>query len=163
MMSMRAILKSLNSYLEYLAIFVLLVTLPTMLFAVGIQVVLRYSIGMPIFWIEELSRYLMVWSTFFGADLALRRNQHVTIQMLIDCLSPRHQRYIEIVVSALIAAFAFFVLYYGFALIRVVRETNQVSPALGVSMVVPYLAIPLAAFSTCVHALGVLVLGAEKP
>lgn len=55
---------------------------------VFLNVVLRYGFNSSINVTEEVSRYLFVWLAFLGAILAFKENQHVSVTMLTEKLSP---------------------------------------------------------------------------
>ena len=46
------------------------------------QVFLRYVANSPLFWSEELTRYLIVWLTFLGASLGIRHRGHIAIELI---------------------------------------------------------------------------------
>ena len=62
-------------------IIVILAAMATMVFA---NVALRFLTDHSILWVEEVSRYLMIWLTFIGAGLVLRYGGHIGIDSLQD-------------------------------------------------------------------------------
>lgn len=52
-------------------------------------VILRYVFDYVIFWSEEASIYLIILSTFVGAVIALRHNEHVSVGLLTLLLGER--------------------------------------------------------------------------
>jgi TRAP-type transport system small permease protein len=66
--------------------------LAVMLVLVFGNVVLRYGFNSGITVSEELSRWLLVWLTFFGAIVALREHKHLGVDMLLQRLSPSLRR-----------------------------------------------------------------------
>ncbi|HEY6753027.1 MAG TPA: TRAP transporter small permease subunit, partial [Rubrobacteraceae bacterium] len=44
-----------------------------------LQVILRYLFNYTIFWSEEATIYLLILSTFIGAVITLRHNEHVNV------------------------------------------------------------------------------------
>lgn len=73
-----------------------------MLFAcfaiVCVEVISRSYLGIAISWSEELSRYLIIVSTYFGAA-AVRSRDHIRVELLIDFLPPKARRLLEMVVT----------------------------------------------------------------
>jgi TRAP-type C4-dicarboxylate transport system permease small subunit len=47
-------------------------------------VLLRYVFLHPIFWADELARYLMVWMIFLGAGKVAGNEGHVSVTILAD-------------------------------------------------------------------------------
>ncbi|WP_420006306.1 TRAP transporter small permease [Arenibacterium sp. LLYu02] len=55
------------------------------------QVVLRFGFDRPQAWVEEISRYLLVWITFIGAAAAYATDEHIRVTALTELLD-RHLR-----------------------------------------------------------------------
>jgi TRAP-type C4-dicarboxylate transport system permease small subunit len=76
------------------------------------NVVLRYGFNSGITMSEELSRWLLVWLTFFGAIVALRDHKHLGVDTLVQRLPPFLKR-VCFVVSYLLMIFASYLLLNG--------------------------------------------------
>jgi TRAP-type C4-dicarboxylate transport system permease small subunit len=76
------------------------------------NVVLRYGFNSGITMSEELSRWLLVWLTFFGAIVALRDHKHLGVDTLVQRLPPVLKR-VCFVVSYLLMIFASYLLLNG--------------------------------------------------
>lgn len=105
------------------------------------QVVLRYVFRSPFVWAEEASIFLMIWMTFVGAGAAIRRRANVAMTLLVDRLPAKFSRWVFVVCSLAILGFLATVAWKGWFLSM--SAEDQRTPALGVSMVWPYLIIPL--------------------
>ncbi|MGQ9473583.1 MAG: TRAP transporter small permease [Candidatus Caldatribacteriaceae bacterium] len=85
------------------------IALALMVFCVLFQVFVRYFInllGMVLFaWTEGLARFLLIFVTFWGAAVALRRKEHITIPILIDRISPRMRPFLLFVSIAIMGFF----------------------------------------------------------
>lgn len=68
---------------------------------VFLNVVLRYGFNSSINVTEEVSRYLFVWLAFLGAILAFKENQHVSVTMLTEKLSPFKRTLLSVFTDAL--------------------------------------------------------------
>ena len=64
------------------------IILSAMSILVFLNVVLRYGFNSSINITEEVSRHMFVWLAFLGAVLAFSENQHVSVTVLVDKLSP---------------------------------------------------------------------------
>lgn len=51
-------------------------------FAVVLQVFFRYVLSMPLTWSEEAARYLNVWTVLLGAALAVKRREHLRVDLV---------------------------------------------------------------------------------
>src|SRR6185503_7119214 len=83
------------------AVIALLAAMATMVFA---NVALRFLTDYSILWVEEASRYTMVWVTFAGAGLVLRYGGHIGIDSLQQAM-PRFAPAIRAGIVALLAIF----------------------------------------------------------
>jgi TRAP-type C4-dicarboxylate transport system permease small subunit len=59
------------------------VLLVMMTFIVLLGVFYRYALGDPIFWIEEVSRYVFAYIVFLGAALSTHRRGHMAVDALV--------------------------------------------------------------------------------
>ena len=83
------------------AVIVLLAAMATMVFA---NVALRFLTDYSILWVEETSRYTMVWLTFIGAGLVLRYGGHIVIDSLQQAV-PRFAPVIRTIFVVVMALF----------------------------------------------------------
>jgi TRAP-type C4-dicarboxylate transport system permease small subunit len=56
---------------------------------VFLQVVFRYVLRQPLFWSEELPRYLLIWMSFLAAALAQKTEAHINITLCLTWLPRR--------------------------------------------------------------------------
>ncbi|KRE16682.1 hypothetical protein ASE66_08635 [Bosea sp. Root483D1] len=94
-------------------------------------------------WSEELSRYLIIVSTYFGAAAAVRTDDHIRVELLIDLLPAPLRRALEVLVSLLCALFTGVVGYFGYRWV-------EGSAALGLSSADSSLVIPIYVFQAVV-------------
>lgn len=105
------------------------------------QVISRFFIHFPLTWSEELSRYLMVYIVFAGASLAMRHNKLISIELLPESLSYQKRKILLMIVMILSIVFFAILFFQGLTMIE--RVMLQTSASLGISMAVPYAAIPI--------------------
>ena len=80
---------------------------------IGLQVFLRYVINNPSVWSEEAARFSMVYLCFFGACLAMKREESLKVTFFIQKLPTKVSLYLGIVLKVFILIFLFFVLWFG--------------------------------------------------
>jgi TRAP-type C4-dicarboxylate transport system permease small subunit len=107
------------------------------------QVVLRYVFAAPLVWAEEATVFLMIWVTFIGSGIAIRRNAHIAMTVVADRLPTGLARAVAAASQLAIVAFLAVVAWQGFRLAAFVAD--QPSPAMRIPMMWPYLAIPVGA------------------
>jgi len=61
---------------------------------IGYSVFWRYVLGVPIAWTDELSGYLVVLMVMTGVSEALRRGDHINVDLLVGRLTPPKQRWV---------------------------------------------------------------------
>ncbi len=117
----------------------------TLVVLVVAAVVVRYFgiLGGSLHWVDEASRFIMVWIAMLGSVVALDRGAHLAVALVPDALGPRGRRAVLLVANLLSIAFTVVLAWKGWELSQ--RTMRQVSPSLGLPMGYVYLAIPVAA------------------
>ena len=130
---------------------VLIAIMAAMAVLVFANVVSRYGLNYSIIWVEELTRYLMVWVGFLGAGLVLRLGAHIAIEAFQDILPPRAAQALRAAIVLLLAATFAAMTWLG---VRYVAFAwDQETPVLNWSTGAVYLAIPLGSALLLVHLL----------
>jgi TRAP-type C4-dicarboxylate transport system permease small subunit len=123
----------------------LLAAMATMVFA---NVLLRFLTDHSILWVEEASRYAMVWLTFIGAGPVLRYGGHIGIDTLQQAL-PRAAAALRAAVFALLALFSGVMVVVG---IRYAMLTwAQTTPVMEIPVGAVYLAMPVGFALLLIH------------
>lgn len=109
---------------------------------VFLGVIYRYVLVSPLGWAEEIARYCLVWNTFFGSYLALRRGKHIGLQMGLAWLPPRVRRAMAGIGTITMGIFFAVLIRYGtpFAF----RFLESESPYLEIPLGLVYLILPVA-------------------
>lgn len=125
-----------------------------LVFTVLLQVFMRYVVGVPVTFTEELSRYLLIWLGLLAASYAYRQRMHLALDLLVDKLQGTNKVALNILIHSLVAIFSVAVLLYGgLQLVYLTYELDQSSPALGVSMSVIYMALPISGITILIYAI----------
>ena len=129
------------------AVVAMLAAMALMVFA---NVVLRFTTDHSIFWVEEVSRYLMIWLTFIGAGPVLRYGGHIGIDTLQERY-PRHGPWFRGLILALLVPFFAFMVWIG---VRYAMLTwGQTTPVMEIPVGAVYLAMPIGFALLIVHLL----------
>lgn len=91
-------------------------------------------------WSVELSVYLFVWMTFVGASLALKKNEHFAIELVVEKLPRRYARIAVRSSQVLVVVFSLLLVWYGG--VQAWNGWNTVTPVLEIPRTVPYAAVP---------------------
>ncbi len=121
------------------------------------QVFFRFVIVHSLPWSEEFSRYSLVWASFLGASIALKRGLHIGVEAFIGKLPEGKRRSIYLITLVLLLLFLFTVMVKGFQLAQF--NMKQSSPAMRIPMGFPYLAIPVGALLMMIHLFDQFFLG----
>jgi TRAP-type C4-dicarboxylate transport system permease small subunit len=114
-----------------------------MTFIVLMSVFYRYALGDPIFWVEEVSRFLFAYIVFLGAALSTHRRGHMAVDVLVKKLPHRVKDGWHVAIDMVVATVLLFVLVEGwrFTLLSQVL----ISTALHIPMSVFFFSVPLGA------------------
>ncbi len=99
---------------------------------VAIQIFLRYGLGHPFVWADELANWLFVWVIYLGASVLVRYDAHLTVGIVTDHLSPRVNQWRKLFVNLLVLAFLSLLFFQTVALLQKFAFTP--SAAMGVPM-----------------------------
>jgi TRAP-type C4-dicarboxylate transport system permease small subunit len=95
---------------------------------------------LPLFWTEEFARYCLVWSSLLAAGIALKRGQHIAVTFVAERF-PRRIRTVAALGGDIFVAIMLAVVLWG-GIYLVILTRHQLSPAMRLSMSLPYMAIP---------------------
>ena len=92
-----------------------------------VAVFFRYVLNAALPWPEEVAGYLLVWISFSGAYVALRRGRHISFGALVDSMPPAVARAVRFGVDLMLAGLFLFILVYSVRMIRVLGSDLLVS------------------------------------
>ena len=78
---------------------ILAVTVGIMVIIIAYQVIMRYIFAHANSWSEELARYLFIYDVMIGAAIAIRRNSHLQIDILINLMKPKVRTILTIIAT----------------------------------------------------------------
>ena len=135
------IIKWLDEHLEEYMIAILTTVMTILLF---LQVLFRFVLNLPLAWVEEISLYSMVWLCYFGGSLAIKKREHLKMEIITNFLKPKAKKIFDIISLALFFAFAVFVLYHVTLLTIDILQRGQVTAVLEMPKWIPYAGVPAA-------------------
>lgn len=107
------------------------------------NVLLRNLWGASLPFAEEICQFLVIWATFAGLSYAARRHRHIRMTALLDLLSPRRRRQLEISVEAMTSLLMACLALFAWRYVRSVAELGGVSPVTRTPLWAVYLAAPV--------------------
>jgi len=126
----------------------LITLLGTMVLLVFTNVVLRYFFNSGLVFAEELSRFVFMWLTFFGALLAVIHRAHLGMNSVISSLPIIGQRIFRFL-SDLIVLTCCLLLSYG-TYQQIILAMDDKSPVIGIPMGLVFAALLLVAIGICI-------------
>jgi TRAP-type C4-dicarboxylate transport system permease small subunit len=118
---------------------------------VFVNVVSRYAFNYSIIWVEELTRYMMVWVGFVGSGLVLRYGAHIAVDVFQDLLPKRAAQALRAAVVVVLAAAFAAMTWLGLQYVRFAWD--QETPVLNWNFGLVYLAIPIGSALMLAHLL----------
>jgi TRAP-type C4-dicarboxylate transport system permease small subunit len=142
-------LDALSHGVNHCAEWVMALFLAAMTLLVGVQIAGRFVFEYSIFWSDELARFLLIWISFLGMSVGVRRAAHPGIDSLVRALPPRSAR--VVLTLALVLSLLFFAVMVVYGGVLVLRTWPQRSVALELRMGIPYLAVPVSGLLMFLH------------
>lgn len=130
-------------YLDLLARWVAGGALLAMTFVLFGSSVSRFLFNWALVGSDEIARVLAIWTTFLGAFVVVRANQHVAIDILLRLVSDRWFRIVTAAIGIVSGITMTYVTWHGGALAWRVYQSGQVSAVLPMVKAVFYIPVPL--------------------
>ena len=121
----------------------------------AIQVVSRYVLTSPLAWTEELGIILFAWLVFIGASLALKKNEHFAIDVVVKLLPVPMQKYTMAVRHFAVLLFCLLLIVYGIKLVAM--QWYVLTPMLEISRGWAYLSLPFGGLLMLIRAVEMIV------
>lgn len=127
---------------------------------VSTNVFFRYFLKSPLPWAEEVARYCMIYMAYLAAPLALREGRHIRITLVTERLRGVWAELFQLFTYLAVASLAIPVAYHGWRLVQMVGF--QMTPALRISMSIPYFGVALGAAFLALEAVLLFVSGVAR-
>jgi TRAP-type transport system small permease protein len=110
---------------------------------VFIQVCMRYIFSMSFLWGEELSLFAFIWCVFLGSAIAVRRRAHFAFDFLANLLPGRAAAGQRLILDLTVLGLCAVLMVQGYHFS--IMSIQRFSPALGITLFIPTLIIPISA------------------
>ena len=125
--------------LEKIQRVILTVSVPAMVLIMFYQVVMRYVFHNSPAWSEV--RYLFIFNVMMAAAIAVRRNSHLQIDIVLNALKPHMRRIFTICATTVGLVFLVYLFILSLELVR--SGAPNTSAGLGLPMSIPYTCVPI--------------------
>ncbi len=119
--------------------------------SVLIQIFFRYVLKTPLTWTEEASRYSFIWIVLLGAAFAVRRKEHVLMDVLPKRFPASVQKQLWFILNVLILVSLVYLLPVSWKFFWFMRKVS--SPTLPMSWGFLFFSAPLSLFLMAIHTL----------
>lgn len=127
---------------EYIAATLLIITS----IIVFVEVVLRSAFNYSMSWSSEAAIYLIIWFIFIGSSVAIRKKAHVTVDAIVVLLPAFLKKVFAIIAYSLSVIFCIVLVKVGWDMVNLAVNRGITTPAMGIPMYLPYLAVPVGFF-----------------
>jgi C4-dicarboxylate transporter DctQ subunit len=81
--------------------------------SVMLEVFMRYFLNRPQKWVVEFSEYSLLYITFLSCAYILKKEGHITVDIVISHFSPKKKRFLSVLQYVVSAVISFVFLYIG--------------------------------------------------
>ena len=128
------------------------VTLLLVMFAsVLVQIFFRYVLKSPLTWTEEASRYSFIWTVLLGAAFAVRRREHVVMDILAKRFPAALQKQISLVLNLVILISLIYLLPISWKFFWFMKNVS--APTMKISWGFLFFSAPLSILLMTIHTL----------
>jgi len=146
-------IQRISGWLDKICASICMILVALMVVVTGAQIVCRvFFTALP--WSEELTRYLMVWSTFIGAGCVYKHAGHISVTLVQDLLPSSGKKGMQVLVHLLCGALFVIAVWFGIKYMGL--QAKQLSAALRMPMKWVYLSIPVGCAVMLVHIIDAL-------
>jgi TRAP-type C4-dicarboxylate transport system permease small subunit len=131
-----------------------------MVVVIWFGVVERYFLNLGFTWTEEFSRYVMIWAALLAVSCGAFYREHIGLNLVSRFLPEKGARILAVCLDLISLAFFLFLTWYGLGMAR--EGLGQYATIFGMTMVVPFAAVPVASALTAFQ-IFVSMLHGQKP
>ena len=91
----------------------------------------RYVLNATPTWVEQVALLLVVWMTFLGAAVGIRRKTHLAVDFVRDALRPGRRKAVTLLASLALLFFGLVMAWQGYVMWE--RTAQRAIPLLGIS------------------------------
>jgi len=113
--------------------------------SVAIQIIARNFLHIPVAWTEEVARYLMIWMTFLGSPVALKKGEHLFVDLFYNKFPAKGRQWVHLLCDVAVFIFCIYLLYFGIKMCTDPKLLRFRSPSAGIRRVYIYSALPVSA------------------
>ncbi len=149
MKAIKKILTPVSNLLDTVCSAAIVFMLGAMVIITGAQIICRTWFT-ALSWSDEVTRYLLIWSTFLGATVVYRHGGHISVTLLQDAVKPRTAKVLRVLVHVICFVLFAVLFYYSTLYCMKLKKTATAMP---IKMKYVYSCIPVSMVIMMIHAL----------
>ena len=111
--------------------------------AIVVNVVMRKVFAANIFWLEEFSRYIFVFSTFLGASIAVTMNKHPKMSALQDVIGKKRAAWLILFSDIICTGISAYLCVYAVTQVMNLVRLQTITSAMSMPLWIVYVIIPI--------------------
>jgi len=151
----KKVLTPISDALDKICSVAIVIMLGAMVIITGAQIICRTWFT-ALSWSDEVTRYLLIWSTFLGATVVYRHNGHISVTLLQDAVKPRAAKALRVAVHVICFVLFAVLFYYSTLYCMKLKKTATAMP---IKMKYIYSCIPVSMAIMMIHS---LLMGTEE-
>ncbi|ABR49848.1 Tripartite ATP-independent periplasmic transporter, DctQ component [Alkaliphilus metalliredigens QYMF] len=116
-----------------------------------------------IYFVPEISEFLVIAITFAGVSYAVRKARHIRMGAIFDAMNPKIQKVMIIIICAVSAFVMFLMALYAYQYVEVIMNTNQRTPALRLPYWIFLVMVPIGFFSAGLQYIRTIIKNIKEP
>ena len=152
---LKKLLTPISDALDKVCSVAIVLMLGAMVVITGAQIICRTWFT-ALTWSDEVTRYLLIWSTFLGATVVYRHNGHISVTLVQDAVSAKTAKWLRVAVHGICFVLFTVLLYYSTLYCVKLKKTATAMP---IKMKWIYMCIPVSMAIMMIHS---LLMGAEE-
>lgn len=153
--------EKLDSFVTNIEEWSLFVIVTVALVALFVNVVLRYGFNYTLAWSEELVRIVIIYSTFIGASVAVKRRAMIKIDAVVQ-IFPKLETILTHYSNTLMLIFAGMMFYYGYKMAELQVMTQQKTIIMQIPLVYLYAIMPIMGIMVFIRTVQVMIQDIKK-
>lgn len=119
---------------------------------------MRYLVGRPLTWLEEVQLACMVWIVFAAGGAAFRTGNHVAIEMVVDAMPKKAQKIMEYLIGVVVVLVIGYLFIQSIGFVKLFISSGRSTSMLNIPYAliygvapVSYIIMIISYFYACIH------------
>jgi C4-dicarboxylate transporter DctQ subunit len=108
------------------------------------EIIMRTFFQSGLSWLEEFGRYILVFSTFLGASIAIKTDDHATMLAFLQTLSPKRRQIVLVMRDLALGCFLLLLDYYAWIQVLNLMTIGTRTSTMPFPLWLTYIILPIA-------------------